>query len=311
MDKKAQAILKHYKNKIESRSFDEYDILGFLIFIRKYIENNIGLETIHDFSNLIAHRKRDRGIALKAIENAIKNKYETMSKDMRVKDYNGIQYSEWEKEWYKLGEKFNIKFTDKIIYEITICVFSITQFTEYESEDRKYFGRIELFKSKRSMFLATTEGKDNSLYINFFILPINSSQKLEKEKFHPVLEPIETIRIDGELKIREEKIIKEKFAQLISKRLSLEINDDFGLEEVWEKEISILTENLDKTISYILNDCPDEEFYWMSEVFEEIVQKVQSMDFINAIKERLKKVTNEKYYKDIEQEIEDAIDYLE
>ena len=106
-------------------------------------------------------------------------------------------------------------------------------------------------------------------------------------------------------------MIKEKFAQLISKRLSLEINDDFGLEEVWEKEISILTENLDKTISYILNDCSDEKFYWMSEVFEEIVQKTQSIDFINAIKERLKKVTNEKYYKDIEQEIEDATDYLE
>ncbi len=49
----------------------------------------------------------------------------------------------------------------------------------------------------------------------------------------------------------------------------------------------------------------------MSEVFEEIVQKTQSVDFINAIKERLKKVTNEKYYKDIEQEIEDATDYLE
>ena len=35
-------------------------------------------------------------------------------------------------------------------------------------------------------------------------------------------------------------MIKEKFAQLISKRLSLEINDDFGLEEVWEKEFEIL-----------------------------------------------------------------------
>lgn len=35
MDKKAQAILKHYKNKIESRSFDEYDIMGFFNIFQK------------------------------------------------------------------------------------------------------------------------------------------------------------------------------------------------------------------------------------------------------------------------------------
>ncbi|WP_162181063.1 hypothetical protein [Clostridium tetani] len=44
-------------------------------------------------------------------------------------------------------------------------------------------------------------------------------------------------------------MIKEKFTQLMSKRLSLEINDDFGLEEVWEKEVFILTE------------CSDEDFF--------------------------------------------------
>ncbi|WP_155276604.1 hypothetical protein [Clostridium tetani] len=49
----------------------------------------------------------------------------------------------------------------------------------------------------------------------------------------------------------------------------------------------------------------------MSEVFEDIVEKTQSIDFIDAIKERLKKVSNGEYYKNIEQEIEYAQDYLE
>ena len=37
--------------------FDEYDIMGFLIFIRDYIGNSNGMDTIKDFSHLIAHRK--------------------------------------------------------------------------------------------------------------------------------------------------------------------------------------------------------------------------------------------------------------
>lgn len=106
-------------------------------------------------------------------------------------------------------------------------------------------------------------------------------------------------------------MIKERFSHLILKRLSLENNDDFGLEKIWEEEISILTENLEKTINYISNECPDEEFYWMSEVFEEIVQKTQSIDFINAIKERVKKVSDKEYSENIEQEIKFAESYLE
>ncbi len=39
MTLKEQIILNHYKTIIEKRAFDEYDILGFLIFIRAYGQN--------------------------------------------------------------------------------------------------------------------------------------------------------------------------------------------------------------------------------------------------------------------------------
>ncbi len=35
MDNKEQQIMKHYKMLIETNTFDEYDILGFLIFYQK------------------------------------------------------------------------------------------------------------------------------------------------------------------------------------------------------------------------------------------------------------------------------------
>lgn len=110
MDEKAKVILQHYKNKIEEQLFDEYDILGFLVFVRSYIGLSADFKTINEFSNLIAHRKRDRGRVMESIEVAIKNNYEVAKGTKKIKGYNGIHYNEWEKEWYKLGEKFDIKF---------------------------------------------------------------------------------------------------------------------------------------------------------------------------------------------------------
>ena len=39
MDNKEQQIMKHYKMLIESNMFDEYDILGFLIFITTFFDS--------------------------------------------------------------------------------------------------------------------------------------------------------------------------------------------------------------------------------------------------------------------------------
>ena len=206
MDKKAQAILKHYKDKIESRSFDEYDIMGFLIFIRDYIENSNGMDTIKDFSHLIAHRKRNKGIVMKAIELSIKNREKisegAKEKNYKVTDYPGVEYKNWEKEWFKLGDEFNITFTSEIIIEVTMCVLTTTQFTEYKNKDG-YSGKIGLLKSENALSLDTTEDKDGALSIIFFNLLIDPSKTLKDEKFHPVIRPIEAVRINGELKLRE------------------------------------------------------------------------------------------------------------
>lgn len=161
-----------------------------MIFVRSYIGLSADFKTINEFSNLIAHRKRNRGRMMESIEVAIK-----------IKGYNGIHYNEWEKEWYKLGEKFDIKFTPKIIKEVTICIFSIAQFTEYKSGN--YSGRIEILRSENSLHLVTTEGVPKSLFITFFIVTIVSTQKIESEKFYPLFEPVEAIRINGKLELRE------------------------------------------------------------------------------------------------------------
>ena len=56
MDKKANDIFKHYKYVIENRKFDEYDILGFLIFVRNFISKD-KYKYIYEFTDLVAHRE--------------------------------------------------------------------------------------------------------------------------------------------------------------------------------------------------------------------------------------------------------------
>ena len=65
-------MLEHYKNVIENRSFAEYDILGFLIFIRRHLnKDNV---YIREFADLIAHRERDRGIVVDCITASIEKR---------------------------------------------------------------------------------------------------------------------------------------------------------------------------------------------------------------------------------------------
>lgn len=105
--------------------------------------------------------------------------------------------------------------------------------------------------------------------------------------------------------------MREELEKVIEKRRSLEINDDFSLLELWQDEIRIITENMEKSINYILEDCSDEYLYWMSEVFEEVVQITQNRDFIEAVAERQKRITNNEYAKSVKRELEQSINYLD
>lgn len=52
---------------------------------------------INEFTDLVAHRKRDRGRAFESIQAAIDNGYEVKKGTTNIKGYNGIHYNEWEK----------------------------------------------------------------------------------------------------------------------------------------------------------------------------------------------------------------------
>ena len=61
-----------------------------------------------------------------------------------------------------------------------------------------------------------------------------------------------------------------------------ENEDDYWIEDYWKAAIEIFTKDCAKTMKFFQNDCTDEEFYWLSEIFEEIAEKTKS-DVIQVI----------------------------
>lgn len=95
-------------------------------------------------------------------------------------------------------------------------------------------------------------------------------------------------------------MIKQQIKEVLKERIrnadELQDNWDYGIEQCWKKETAILTADMTETINYLLHDCSDEEFYWLGEVFERVTKQTQSMEFVEALRTRLKQVTPESYH---------------
>ncbi len=82
---------------------------------------------------------------------------------------------------------------------------------------------------------------------------------------------------------------------VISKRSSLHPNDDYETEKCWKEETQILSEDISGTLDFFETVCTDEEFFWLSEVFSDVSEILQSRKFVQALRTRLERVTRETY----------------
>lgn len=97
----------------------------------------------------------------------------------------------------------------------------------------------------------------------------------------------------------------EKVKATLLKRKSLNENDDIAIKSCWEDLVSILGENEDETIE-CLNLCTEEEFEWISEVFEDVAYKLQSHDYIKCLRQLNAKYPN----LNLDREIDIAESYI-
>lgn len=106
----------------------------------------------------------------------------------------------------------------------------------------------------------------------------------------------------------------------------VESEDNYWVEDYWKAAIEMYVKNLSATIMFFQNNCDDEELYFLSEIFEEIVEQTQSKELVSVLRSRLAKVTPENYdqqgfksehmrkwvdYNEYVRSVEDEINYAE
>ena len=214
MNEKELSNLEHYKWLIENRRFDEYDIMGFLVLIREYLDQKKN-PIIFDIANGTAHRKRSKGKIYDSIYFAILNHY-SIDDDGHVEGYHGVLDSEWKLECFHLSEQFDIKITPVISLELAVCMFSIIHRSRYETDNKSVNkeisikGSIEMMTGNNSLSILTS---DDINRITVCFMKIENINIIEKNKLR--MNVVETYRKNKFLYLRSDgnnilKVTKRK-----------------------------------------------------------------------------------------------------
>ena len=88
------------------------------------------------------------------------------------------------------------------------------------------------------------------------------------------------------------------FRRVIKQREETDDEWDYGIEQCWKQEIEILSEDISSTIEFLKNECTSDEFSWISEVIDDIVDKNPSRELVECYKSLMIKFPEEceKYY---------------
>lgn len=197
LDAKEKIMISHYSSVFTDYSFDEYDVLGFLIVARRLIRNN-KYRNILEFADLIAHRERNRGQVFDAIKQAIDNQYETYDNNKTVKGYNGTTEDSWKNEWKMLFGELGILYNKRLMDEITLCICSLASGSVYKKNEQS-FGKMYAFFNTETIALMTTEGNPDSLSVWYFVYKGITAEIKNKYGYQHCKEAFETKRIDGDL----------------------------------------------------------------------------------------------------------------
>ncbi len=81
----------------------------------------------------------------------------------------------------------------------------------------------------------------------------------------------------------------QSFKEVIKKRNETHDEYDYGVEMCWKEEIEILSEDVPSTVAYLKNDCTPKEFFWISEIIDDLAVKTRSREIVEAYKNLGKK----------------------
>ena len=93
-------------------------------------------------------------------------------------------------------------------------------------------------------------------------------------------------------------MIQDELQKLLQKRAEIHPEDYYNKGKCWEEETELLSRDLDATIYFLDHDCTGEEFVWISEIFDDLVEKTQSQALIDCFYRNAKRFPKEtaQYY---------------
>lgn len=84
-----------------------------------------------------------------------------------------------------------------------------------------------------------------------------------------------------------------KFREVIKQREETDDEWTWGVEQCWKQEIELLAEDIQSTIDFLKNQCTADEYSWISEVLDDVVDLVPNKEFVQCYKELMSKFPEE------------------
>ena len=106
-------------------------------------------------------------------------------------------------------------------------------------------------------------------------------------------------------------MITDRIREGIKQRASVNDEWDYGINQSWKNVLKIISENFEDTIYFIENDCTGDEFSWLSEIFNEIIDIFPSERIIEARRKTAKKYPEEVEKYNINSFISEADSHLD
>ncbi len=192
MDKR-NGILKHYVKRFNTMLFDEYDVMGFLILIRNQ-ELKEYSPVLYDFSNIVAHRDRTKGIVFNAMNSAFKYGYKLNLKG-KVTGFTSPSIQSVISEIKQIADQYMITATKDFIMEFILCLMSIGQHVVCE-ENQRFLCKLELMQGADNTLALIAMGSEASVCYLHYNYKVDFKQTYSAGW---IRDAIEMIRVNGKL----------------------------------------------------------------------------------------------------------------
>lgn len=104
--------------------------------------------------------------------------------------------------------------------------------------------------------------------------------------------------------------LHDEYEKIVQQRKSLNEDIEYEGNPLIQETINLMTADIRKTIEFLDKTCTEEQFIWLSEVFDEIAEKTRCQEFIEAIRRTAARFpeATEKY--NIQYFIDSASEYI-